>query len=53
MTPFWPCFPFQPPFLVVFDLTTFPNFALASAVQWRSEKDEEDEEKIKEKIGEK
>ena len=42
---FWPCFPFQPPFFGIFELDTTPNHALASIVWWRSEKEEEDEEK--------
>ena len=43
--PCWPCFPFQSHFLVVFNSTPLPNLALALAVQWRSEEDEEKEEK--------
>ena len=38
-------FPFQPPFSGIFELDTTPNHALASAVQWKSEEEEEDEEK--------
>ena len=44
-TPFWPCFPFQPPFSGIFEPDTTPNHALASAMQWRNEEEEEDEEK--------
>ena len=42
---FWPYFPFQLPFLVFLNPTPLPNGALASTVQWRSEEDEEEEEK--------
>ena len=48
---FWPCFPFQHSFLVLLNLIPLPNYALASAVQWRSEEDEEEYEKYEKNKG--